>query len=151
MKDWTPDREERCSAVIRRTDLLPAARLLYTALDDCEAPIAIAALASEVGMSPRTARRLMRDLEVAGLVEAQQLLRPEAAVKLLCEKPSIGGLAIGEAVCSWCAVRTAVLERHHYPIPRSKGGTETVSICPNCHTEYHFLTQFTYGVIDGKS
>ena len=45
----------------------------------------------------------------------------------------------GDKVCEWCGGKTHVLHEHHYPIPRSKGGTETVSICPNCHYEFHYL------------
>jgi hypothetical protein len=41
--------------------------------------------------------------------------------------------------CSWCASPTVILHDHHYPIPRFEGGTDTVSICPQCHGEYHFL------------
>lgn len=41
--------------------------------------------------------------------------------------------------CEWCGNKTFALQEHHYPIPKSKGGTKTVSICPNCHYEYHLI------------
>ena len=41
--------------------------------------------------------------------------------------------------CEWCGDYSMVLNEHHYPIPRSEGGTETVSICPNCHYGFHYL------------
>lgn len=41
--------------------------------------------------------------------------------------------------CAWCGGKTFALQEHHYPIPKHKGGTETVLICPNCHYEYHAL------------
>ena len=41
--------------------------------------------------------------------------------------------------CEWCGTKTFALQQHHYPIPRSKGGNKTVSICPNCHSEYHLI------------
>lgn len=40
-------------------------------------------------------------------------------------------------VCEWCGCRTSAIQKHHYPIPKRKGGKETVNICPNCHYEYH--------------
>jgi len=41
--------------------------------------------------------------------------------------------------CDWCKSETFVLHNHHYPIPQCEGGEQTVSLCPNCHTEYHYL------------
>lgn len=41
--------------------------------------------------------------------------------------------------CEWCGNNTIVLHEHHYPLKKSKGGTETVNICPNCHYEFHAL------------
>lgn len=39
--------------------------------------------------------------------------------------------------CEWCNSMELTLEEHHYPIPASLGGTDTVYICPNCHSAYH--------------
>lgn len=47
------------------------------------------------------------------------------------------GLGSGVYTCTWCGIKTNVVDKHHYPIPRAKGGTEVVEICPNCHAEYH--------------
>ncbi len=44
--------------------------------------------------------------------------------------------------CEWCGVRSIALQEHHFPIPKYKGGTETVKICPNCHAEYHTVLKF---------
>lgn len=41
--------------------------------------------------------------------------------------------------CRWCEASTAILHKHHYPISESKGGTETIDICPSCHCEFHYL------------
>lgn len=41
--------------------------------------------------------------------------------------------------CEWCGLYTFAIQEHHYPIPKSKGGKETVRICPNCHSEYHLI------------
>lgn len=39
--------------------------------------------------------------------------------------------------CDWCKGTTIALQEHHHPIPRKDGGTSTVSICANCHFEFH--------------
>ena len=44
-------------------------------------------------------------------------------------------------ICEWCGCKCNILNEHHYPIPKSKGGTETVKICPNCHSEFHSVEQ----------
>lgn len=41
--------------------------------------------------------------------------------------------------CEWCNEYVAFLEEHHYPIPKRNGGDKVVSICPNCHTNFHKL------------
>lgn len=58
--------------------------------------------------------------------------------KILQDK-DFEGLGYGSQTCEWCKVRTAVLHKHHHPIAKSSGGEETVSICPNCHHEFHFF------------
>lgn len=39
--------------------------------------------------------------------------------------------------CEWCGRKTTAIQKHHYPIPKRLGGTETVNICPTCHCENH--------------
>ena len=41
--------------------------------------------------------------------------------------------------CEWCGCGCNVINEHHYPIPKSMGGTKIVRICPNCHYEFHSL------------
>lgn len=45
----------------------------------------------------------------------------------------------GFGLCPWCGCRTMKLQAHHYPVAAKDGGTETVTICANCHYEYHAL------------
>lgn len=40
--------------------------------------------------------------------------------------------------CEWCGGQSPALQRHHYPLPRSEGGKDTVKICGSCHAEFHF-------------
>ena len=39
--------------------------------------------------------------------------------------------------CEWCGQPCMVLQKHHFPVSRSRGGKKTVDICPNCHYTYH--------------
>jgi len=47
-------------------------------------------------------------------------------------------------VCEWCKQQCYILQKHHFPIPASKGGTATVNICPNCHYTFHALEGGSY-------
>lgn len=55
-------------------------------------------------------------------------------------------LPMGNGMCDWCLGTTVRLHSHHYPIKRCDGGKETVNICPNCHYEYHHLSDMTYRI-----
>lgn len=45
----------------------------------------------------------------------------------------------GNKKCSLCNISTFVLHAHHYPIKKSDGGKKVIYICPNCHSEYHYM------------
>ena len=68
---------------------------------------------------------------------------PEQAALLCSQRPylarygTILDLEIPE--CKWCQSPSLLLHSHHYPIPKSHGGTDTVTICPQCPGEFHFL------------
>jgi len=65
--------------------------------------------------------------------------------KILKSK-NLNGHGIGDKCCSWCKMKTTMLHEHHFPIPKKDGGTELVSICPNCHCEFHGMTNY-YNVV----
>lgn len=76
-------------------------------------------------------------------IEKVSALKPEDAKRIVSDKYTdeygVERSILFNAHCEWCKVSTAFTHAHHYPIPKSEGGTETVNICPNCHTEYHAL------------
>jgi len=41
--------------------------------------------------------------------------------------------------CSFCHQKVKILLNHHYPIPESLGGRETVKMCRRCHAKDHRL------------
>ena len=54
-------------------------------------------------------------------------------------KENLNDLAVNFPACAWCDCFSAKMQQHHYPIAKADGGTDTVSICPNCHSSYHAL------------
>ena len=80
------------------------------------------------------------------LFEKKPVYTAQEAADILCKKSrqqtTVDSLFVNE--CEWCRADVPVVHAHHHPIPKSKGGTETGSICPNCHAEYHFLVQPRY-------
>ena len=100
---------------------------------------------SWLGFSRGALARSTRELIRSGLVSVRSI-SPEDIKAILCSKtPQPIPISPGSSLvqfrlkCAWCGCITTTLHDHHYPVQKSKGGTETVSICSNCHTEYHVL------------
>lgn len=87
--------------------------------------------------SKSTIHRCINRLEEHGLI--QKVTRNPEEIRSLLESKNLDGKGIGPLKCTWCKINTLALEEHHYPTPRTKGGENTVPICPNCHKEYHSL------------
>lgn len=87
-----------------------------------------------------------RELITAGLILWHGEVDPLEAKRIICCKvgQQLQDPYLKGKVCSWCHGSTIVLHNHHFPIPKSEGGTKTVVICPNCHMEYHMLIQGVY-------
>ena len=89
-------------------------------------------------MSARSISRCVDKLVSSEYVTKAKLTSMEK-FKILSRK-RMDGLGIGNRVCEWCGCNTAVLNNHHFPIPRKDNGAKTVGICANCHSEFHHLT-----------
>lgn len=63
----------------------------------------------------------------------------EIKTEILSEKET------GNKICEWCGCKTTVLHKHHHPVPKRLGGTETVNICSNCHGEFHLKEGKIFG------
>lgn len=98
-------------------------------------------LSSICKLSERAARRQCEELVLTGWAEkAFSGLTPlEIKAKVISSKNSQFGSLPNSKECEWCGYNTLVLHEHHFPVRHSDGGTETVSICPNCHAEYHAI------------
>ena len=81
--------------------------------------------------SHATIAKIKDSLERYGMLTFPET--PEEAKAKTIELKGKGG------ECEWCGERNYILQEHHYPIPRFKGGTEVVRICPNCHATYHHI------------
>ena len=42
--------------------------------------------------------------------------------------------------CTFCGYTGIAIDDHHYPIRRKDGGKKTISLCANCHREFHYLS-----------
>jgi len=60
-------------------------------------------------------------------------------VQQILKSKALSTTGYGRLTCSWCDCQTLVLSNHHFPVPAKEGGMDTVEICSNCHTEYHYL------------
>jgi hypothetical protein len=87
-------------------------------------------------------------------LKKSKLLKPpdysQEEIKSIISQKNFTGLGIGHYICDWCKIKTTSLHQHHYPIKKSNGGNSVVSICPNCHQEYHDLEgKMKLELIDG--
>ena len=87
-----------------------------------------------LGVSVQRYCEIKRSLKRKGYSIEELSEEPNEVVKKLKDKT-----IVKEYTCEWCKEKTAVLQEHHYPIPRAKGGEEKVYICPNCHYTFHKL------------
>ena len=83
----------------------------------------------------------LKTLAITGFLEVAPVFTSEQVKELLCSKTPQRLATYLTYQCEWCCCFTGYLHNHHYPVPRSKGGEETVAICPNCHSEFHHLVQ----------
>ena len=91
----------------------------------------------------RAPKSLERIKSTCGLFERVPDVEPANAEAILrAKKPQSTKVdrLFGQR-CSWCSAAVPIIHEHHYPVPKAKGGTATIGLCPNCHTEFHFLTQ----------
>ena len=128
------------------------------AQDECDLTILSAYQMEHIGranLAPRSAERIVQAilgqfkissvrqslsrLVDAGWLESKKLSGDK--VKLLLQQKGSVFHPFFHANCEWCNCTTIATQQHHYPIPRSKGGTETVSICANCHFEFHQMVE----------
>jgi hypothetical protein len=44
--------------------------------------------------------------------------------------------------CLFCGITDVLLDKHHYPIRKKDGWTETIKLCPNCHRKFHTSSDY---------
>lgn len=79
----------------------------------------------------------LNKLKKAGYIAFEKFTPYE--IQNILSKKHLDGRGIGDKTCPWCNGKTIVLHEHHFPVPKSLGGTDTIFICPGCHYEYHHL------------
>lgn len=75
--------------------------------------------------------KMRRHLKQLGYITENKLSDPYKAREFTMKNSHRG------KKCEWCGRYSYVLHKHHFPISRAEGGTDTVCICPNCHSTYH--------------
>lgn len=94
-------------------------------------------------------REQWKDFEKLGICEKIKY-SPEEIKELLCKKSPCLVAEFDQItihICAWCKSQTYKIHAHHYPISKKNKGLETVNICTNCHTEFHYLSDlFHYRV-----
>ena len=118
--------------------------LAYLKVHGEDEPVRLDALAKGTGLSNNTIRReIKRNVLLKAAMDFCESVPWEDACRILKQKsPQSFAYPIPHLKkCEWCRSKTLGLHAHHYPTPKAEGGTETVNICPNCHTEFHALTR----------
>lgn len=87
-----------------------------------------------VSMKKDTMRRVLLGLVSKGALRLQKLSDEEALW-------AISGYTYTSG-CTTCGVDDVLLDKHHFPVRKKNGGTETIDICPNCHRKFHTLSDF---------
>jgi DNA-directed RNA polymerase subunit RPC12/RpoP len=86
------------------------------------------------GLSAHRYWEIKKTLRKKGYVVDEPSNDPEEVVEKLKNKT-----ITKEYTCEWCNEKVTMLQEHHYPIPKAKGGENVVYICPNCHYTFHKL------------
>ncbi len=98
-------------------------------------------LAQETSLCEKNVNECIKSLEDNNWIKTRNLEDSEI-LSLLENKEQVQLTKSGafpEYRCWWCKGISYVLRQHHYPIPKSEGGTDTIDICGSCHAEFHFL------------
>lgn len=123
---------------------------LYRRRQDGILPGSAKEIAGHCGVSLATARTALAALVNRGMASVATFSGNDAAV--LLQKKSPGGFPSPcLEKCAWCAYAGPSMHRHHYPVSAADGGTETIAICPSCHSEFHALTdQPLYEAVEAR-
>ncbi len=98
-------------------------------------------LSAWMGKIGKIERKEWKKIECEGLAVKVKYFQEEIK-DILCKKSSCLITQIDDTsiyICQWCKSQTYRLNAHHFPIAKKDGGKETVDICANCHSEFHWL------------
>ena len=83
--------------------------------------------------------KIKKHLATLGYIKKKDKTAEQLKTQTIIEQ-----FSTGNKVCEWCGRESYVLQQHHFPIPASQGGINTVDICPNCHYTFHKLESEVY-------
>lgn len=96
-------------------------------------------ISNYANISIQQINRLLKKLEGKGYIKLRKKTYQEA-FEILNIKNSEKG-------CLFCGYNKSTLDVHHYPIKSSEGGKDVISLCANCHREFHSLTDYNKDII----
>ena len=99
--------------------------------------MSIKQIANNANLTSSTITKTLKSLQNKQMIKFSEPKPYE--IRNIIKSKDLEGYGIGDKRCEWCGINTYVIHKHHFPIRREDGGIKTVSICPNCHHEYHHL------------
>lgn len=89
-------------------------------------------LSKLIGISKQGISKSISELIKKGYLRNIANFTDEETYMMLNKKNSKDG-------CLFCGYDKTSLDEHHYPIRQKDKGVLTISLCPNCHREFHEL------------
>jgi len=94
-------------------------------------------LASCSMFSTKQINNYMTKLINANLVSKIEMTPYEIIEMIVIHTPKTSNHIKTNRKCVICKNGSYAIQEHHFPIRKEHGGTETISVCPNCHYTYH--------------
>lgn len=99
--------------------------------------LSLSDICKKVSFSKSKVIKTISCIEKKGYITIQEKISDLTAYSMLKDTN------IHKTGCLFCGYNKSFLDEHHYPIRAKDGGTNTISICSNCHREFHYITDYS--------
>lgn len=100
-------------------------------------PIPLSRIEDKVSFSKTKILKTINSLKDKDLIVVEDNIDDEEVFKALSN-----GFEYNNG-CVLCGYNKSFLDKHHYPIRAKDGGDKTISICSNCHREFHNMADYS--------
>lgn len=128
--------------IIDNLHLNPYEFQLLNILINQKGVISLSEITKKVTFSKAKILRTLTDLEKDGYIKTSKKISDYEAFNILKN-----GKELHKKGCLFCGYNKCFLDEHHYPIRAKDNGSETISICSNCHREFHYITDYSKNYI----